>query len=50
MLGSVLVGIFIEMSTLVIPAELKYVGALAVLIIALLIRPQGLLGRAQRVG
>jgi branched-chain amino acid transport system permease protein len=38
------------MSTLFIPAELKYVGALAVLILVLLVRPQGLLGRAQRVG
>jgi branched-chain amino acid transport system permease protein len=50
MLGSVIVGVLIEMSTLFIPAELKYVGALAVLILVLLVRPQGLLGRAQRVG
>jgi branched-chain amino acid transport system permease protein len=35
---------------LIIPAELKFVGALVVLIIVLLIRPQGLLGRAERVG
>ena len=32
------------------PAEFKFVGALLVLIVVLLIRPQGLLGRAQRVG
>ncbi|HET8604362.1 MAG TPA: hypothetical protein VFM09_10565 [Marmoricola sp.] len=50
MLGSFIIGIFIEVSTLVIPAELKFVGALVVLIIVLLIRPQGLLGRAERVG
>ncbi|MGH3385563.1 MAG: branched-chain amino acid ABC transporter permease [Nocardioidaceae bacterium] len=50
MLGSVIVGILIEMSTLFIPAELKYVGALVVLIAVLLFRPQGILGRAQRVG
>lgn len=48
--GSLIIGTFIEVSTLVIPSELKFVGALAVLIIILLIRPQGLLGRAQRVG
>ncbi len=42
-----MIGIFVEVSTLFIPAELKYVGALAVLIIVLLIRPQGLLGKAQ---
>lgn len=50
MLGAVLVGLLIELSTLIIPAELKNVGALAVLIIILLVRPQGLLGRGQRVG
>jgi branched-subunit amino acid ABC-type transport system permease component len=49
-LGAFVIGTFVEVSTLFIPAELKYVGALAVLIIVLLIRPQGLLGRAQRVG
>jgi len=48
--GAFVIGIFVEVSTLFIPAELKYVGALIVLIIVLLIRPQGLLGRAQRVG
>ncbi|MGJ7442948.1 ABC transporter permease subunit [Aquipuribacter sp. MA13-6] len=50
MLGAVIVGLLIELSTLIIPAELKNVGALAVLIIILLVRPQGLLGRSQRVG
>jgi branched-chain amino acid transport system permease protein len=49
-LGSFVIGIFIEVSTLVIPAELKFVGALAILILVLLVRPQGLLGKAQRVG
>jgi neutral amino acid transport system permease protein len=50
MLGAFIIGIFIEVSTLFVPAELKFVGALFVLIIVLLIRPQGLLGKAQRVG
>jgi len=49
-LGSFIIGIFIEVSTLFIPAELKFVGALLVLIVVLLFRPQGLLGRAERVG
>lgn len=49
-LGSFIIGIFIEVSTLFVPAELKFVGALLVLILALLFRPQGLLGRAERVG
>ena len=50
LLGSFIIGIFIEVSTLFIPAELKFVGALVVLIAVLLVRPQGLLGRAERVG
>lgn len=50
MLGSILIGVFIELSTLVIPSEMKYVGALGILILVLLFRPQGILGRAQRVG
>ncbi|CAN5204787.1 hypothetical protein BH18ACT9_BH18ACT9_04200 [soil metagenome] len=50
MLGAFVVGTLVEVSTLFVPAELKYVGALVVLIIVLLIRPQGLLGKAQRVG
>ncbi len=48
--GALIIGLFVEVSTLFIPAELKFVGALVVLIIVLLIRPQGLLGKAQRVG
>ena len=50
LVGSIVVGLFITVSTLWIPVELKNVGALGILIIILLIRPQGLLGRAQRVG
>ncbi len=50
MAGSVIVGVLVEMSSLVLPPELKYVTALVVLILVLLIRPQGILGRAQRVG
>jgi len=50
MVGSLIVGISIEVSTLVVPAELKYVSALGLLILILLVRPQGLLGRRERVG
>ena len=48
--GALVIGLFVEVSTLFVPAELKFVGALVVLIVVLLIRPQGLLGKAQRVG
>jgi branched-chain amino acid transport system permease protein len=50
LLGSVIAGVFIQMSTLIIPSDMKNVGALLMLVLILLIRPQGLLGRAERVG
>jgi branched-subunit amino acid ABC-type transport system permease component len=50
MFGALVVGVFIEVSTLVIPPEMKNAGALAILVIILLVRPQGLLGRRERVG
>ena len=50
LVGSIIVGLFTELSTLVLPAELRYVGALGILIVILLVRPQGILGRAQRIG
>ena len=50
LVGSIVVGLFISVSTLWIPVELKNVGALGILILILLVRPQGILGRAQRVG
>lgn len=49
-IGAMIVGLFIQLSTLVIPIELQNAGVLAVLIIVLLVRPQGLLGRRERVG
>ncbi len=49
-LGAFVIGIFTELSTLFIDPEFKFVGALLLLIVILLIRPQGLLGRAQRIG
>jgi branched-subunit amino acid ABC-type transport system permease component len=48
--GALIVGVFIEVSTLIIPSELKIAGVLAVLIVILLVRPQGILGRRERVG
>lgn len=50
LVGSLIVGVLIEMSTVWIPADLKYLGALGLLIVMLLIRPQGLLGRRERIG
>ena len=50
LIGALVVGLFVEMSTLIIPSDLKYVGALVVLILVLLVRPQGILGRKERIG
>ncbi len=48
--GAFIIGLFTELVTLFVPAEFKFVGALVVLIVVLLIRPQGLLGKPQRIG
>ncbi|WP_298744464.1 branched-chain amino acid ABC transporter permease [uncultured Microbacterium sp.] len=50
LIGSIIVGVVVETSTLWIPSDLKYAGALVVLILILLVRPQGLLGRKERLG
>ncbi len=50
LVGSVVIGVSIQLSTLFIPTELKYVGALVILILILLVRPQGILGKKGRIG
>jgi neutral amino acid transport system permease protein len=50
LIGSLVVGIFVQVSTLVIPSDIKYVGGLLLLIVILVIRPQGILGSRVRVG
>lgn len=50
LLGSVLIGVLVQVSPLFFAADLKEVGALVVLVLILLVRPQGLLGKKQRIG
>jgi branched-chain amino acid transport system permease protein len=50
LVGSLVIGVAIQISTLFIPTELKYVGALFILILILLVRPQGILGKKGRIG
>ena len=50
MAGAFVVGIVVEMSTLWLPAELKVVSGLVILIIMLLLRPQGIFGTRERIG
>jgi branched-chain amino acid transport system permease protein len=48
--GALIIGMVVEVSTLFIPNELKYAAALVILIAILIARPQGVLGKKQRLG
>jgi branched-chain amino acid transport system permease protein len=50
LLGCLIVGVLVQVSAQIIPVDLKYLGGLAVLIVILVIRPQGLLGSRARIG
>lgn len=50
LVGSIVIGLVAEVSTVWINADLKFATALAILIVVLLVRPQGILGRSERVG
>ena len=50
LVGSIIVGVGVQLSTIWIPTDLKNVGALVVLIVVLIVRPQGIMGKKERVG
>jgi len=51
LVGSLIIGLVVELSPVFgAPGDLKYASALLILILLLMVRPQGLLGRAERVG
>jgi len=50
LVGCLIVGMLVEVSAQIIPVDLKYLGGLGVLIVILVIRPQGLLGSRARIG
>jgi branched-chain amino acid transport system permease protein len=50
LIGALVIGLFIDLSTLVLPANMKFVAALAVMIVILVVRPQGILGKRDRIG
>ena len=51
LIGSLVIGLVVELAgPLGAPGDLKYAVALGILILLLMVRPQGLLGRAERVG
>ncbi len=48
--GALIIGMVVEVSSLFIPNELRYAAALVILIVILIWRPQGVLGKKQRLG
>jgi branched-chain amino acid transport system permease protein len=48
--GALIIGFVVELSVLFIPADLKYAASLIILVLVLLFRPQGVLGKKQRIG
>ncbi|WP_212723171.1 branched-chain amino acid ABC transporter permease [Nocardioides jishulii] len=51
LVGSLIIGLVVELAPVVgIPGDFKYATAMLILILLLLVRPQGLLGKAERVG
>ncbi len=51
LVGSLIIGLVVELAPVFgAPGDLKYASALLILILLLMVRPQGLLGRAERVG
>ncbi len=50
LVGSMIIGLATQLMGLILPGDLKYATALLILIVVLLVRPQGILGRKERVG
>ncbi len=50
LVGCILVGIGIQWSTMFMASELRNIGALVLMTVVLLIRPQGIMGRKERIG
>ncbi|GAA1769862.1 hypothetical protein GCM10009795_014990 [Nocardioides hankookensis] len=51
LIGAIIIGLVVELSPVLgMPGDFKYATALLILILLLLVRPQGLLGKPQRVG
>lgn len=48
--GSMIIGMMVELTNLWLPGDLKFATALLILILILLVRPQGIFGRKERIG
>ena len=50
LVGSLIIGMTVELTNLILPGDFKYATALVLLILLLLVRPQGIFGRKERIG
>lgn len=50
LVGALVIGMTVELTNIWLPGDFKYATALVLLIVLLLVRPQGLFGRKERVG
>lgn len=50
LVGALVIGMTVELTNIWLPGDFKYATALVLLILLLLVRPQGLFGRKERVG
>lgn len=50
LVGALIIGMTVELTNIWLPGDFKYATALLLLILLLLVRPQGLFGRKERVG
>lgn len=50
LVGALIIGLLVNLSTLVIPSNLQNAAALLVMILILLVRPQGIFGKRERIG
>lgn len=48
--GSMIIGMMVELTNIWLPGDLKFATALLILILILLVRPQGIFGRKERIG
>lgn len=48
--GSMIIGMMVELTNIWLPGDLKYATALLLMILILLVRPQGIFGRKERIG
>lgn len=48
--GSMIIGMMVELTNIWLPGDLKFATALLLLILILLVRPQGIFGRKERIG